>query len=93
MRGDVTPAWTLIIVPTDWDKPDIARRVEESGAGIQIPPAQCNPKRLRAAVEQVLGTPSFRQNAQRMAAAFARYGGPPAAADLLERLAAEQIPA
>jgi MGT family glycosyltransferase len=83
----------LIIVPTDWDKPDIARRVVETGAGIQLAPGQCTPKRLRAAVEQVLGTPSFRRNAQRMAAAFARYGGPQAAADLLEKLAAERIPA
>jgi len=83
----------LIVVPTDWDKPDIARRVVETGAGISLAPGQCTPQRLRAAVERVLGTPSFRQNAQRMAAAFARYGGPQAAAGLLEKLAAGQIPA
>ena len=83
----------LIVVPTEWDKPDIARRVVETGAGLSLPPAQCTPAGLRAAVEQVLGTPSFRHNAQRMAAAFARYGGPQAAADLLERLAAGQTPA
>jgi MGT family glycosyltransferase len=83
----------LIVVPTEWDKPDIARRVVETGAGLSLPPAQCTPDGLRAAVEQVLGTPSFRQNAQRMAAAFARYGGPQAAADLLEKLAAGRTPA
>jgi|HubBroStandDraft_1064217.scaffolds.fasta_scaffold00451_6 MGT family glycosyltransferase len=83
----------LIIVPTEWDKPDIARRVVETGAGVRLEPKQCTPQGLRAAVEQVLGTPSFRQNAQRMAAAFARYGGPQAAADLLEKLASGQIPA
>jgi MGT family glycosyltransferase len=83
----------LIVVPTDWDKPDIARRVVETGAGIQLAPGQCTPKQLRAAVERILGDPSFRQNAQRMAAAFARYGGPQAAADLLENLAAERTPA
>lgn len=77
----------LIVVPTDWDKPDIARRVAESGAGIHLPPADCTPQGLRAAVEQVLRTPSYRQNAKRMAAAFARYGGPPAAANMLEKLA------
>jgi UDP:flavonoid glycosyltransferase YjiC (YdhE family) len=43
-------------------------------------------------VEQVLHTPSFRQNAQRMAAAFARYGGPAAAADLLESMASVRQP-
>ena len=77
----------LIIVPTEWDKPDIARRVVETGAGLRLLPKDCTPARLRAAVEQVLTVPSFRQNAQRMAAAFARYGGPQAAADLLEGLA------
>jgi MGT family glycosyltransferase len=83
----------LIIVPTEWDKPDIARRVVETGAGLRLEPGQCTPQRLRAAVERVLGTPSFRQNAQRMAAAFARYGGPQAAAGLLEDLAEGRIPA
>lgn len=83
----------LIIVPTEWDKPDIARRVVETGAGLLLEPKRCTPKGLREAVEQVLGTPSFRQNAQRMAAAFARYGGPLAAAELLEKLADGRIPA
>ena len=77
----------LIIVPTEWDKPDIARRVVETGAGIRLAPGQCTPQRLRAAVEEVLGNPSFRQNAKRMAEIFGRYGGPAAAADLLENLA------
>jgi MGT family glycosyltransferase len=83
----------LIIVPTEWDKPDIARRVVETGAGVRLEPAQCTPQGLRAAVEQVLGNPAFRQNAQRMAAAFARYGGPQAAASLLEKLAEDRTPA
>jgi MGT family glycosyltransferase len=82
----------LIIVPTEWDKPDIARRVVETGAGLRLAPSQCTPERLRAAVQQVLTTPSFRQNAQRMAAAFARYGGPLAAAELLEQLPAATRP-
>lgn len=83
----------LIVVPTEWDKPDLARRVVESGAGIRLAPEHCTPDRLRAAVEQVLHTPSFRQNAQRMAAAFARYGGPPAAAAMLEGMVKTRQPA
>ena len=83
----------LIVVPTEWDKPDLARRVVESGAGMRLGPEQCTPQRLREAVEQVLRTPSFRHNAQRMAAAFARYGGPAAAADLLEAMAGVGQPA
>lgn len=76
----------LIIVPTEWDKPDIARRVVETGAGMRLNPEDCTPEKLRAAVQHVLNTPSFRQNAKRMAAAFARYGGPVTAAELLESL-------
>jgi len=77
----------LIVIPTEWDKPEVARRVVESGAGIQLAPGNCTPKRLRAAVQKVLAEPSFRRNAQRLSQAFARYGGPSLAADLLGKLA------
>jgi MGT family glycosyltransferase len=83
----------MIVVPTDWDKPDIARRVVETGAGIRLNPGECTPKRLRAAVERILSDPSYRQNARRMAGVFGRYRGPLAAAELLEELAGVKAPA
>jgi MGT family glycosyltransferase len=76
----------LVIVPTEWDKPENAQRVVEAGAGLRLAPRACTPARLRAAVEQILADPSFRQNAQRLAAIFARYDGAPHAAELLEEL-------
>jgi MGT family glycosyltransferase len=76
----------MVIVPTEWDKPEIAQRVVEAGAGIRLSPARCTPKRLRAAVERVLEEPSFKQNAQRLATIFSQYGGPDRAAELLEKL-------
>jgi MGT family glycosyltransferase len=76
----------LVIVPTEWDRPENAQRVVEAGAGLRIDPKQCTPERLRAAVERVLNEPSFRKNAQRLASDFARYGGPARAARLLEDL-------
>jgi MGT family glycosyltransferase len=76
-----------VVVPTEWDKFENAQRVVEAGAGLRLEPKRCTPERLRAAVERVLGEPSFRQNAQRLAAAFARYGGAAQAAELLEGLA------
>lgn len=82
----------LVIVPTEWDKPENAQRVAEAGAGLRIEPRKCTPERLRAAVERVLSEPSFRQNAQRLAAACARYGGPAQATELLESLAARGRP-
>ena len=77
----------LVVSPTEWDRQENAQRVVEAGAGIRIPAERCTPQRLRAAVEQVLRTPSYRNNARRLAAACARYPGPSQAAELLEKLA------
>jgi MGT family glycosyltransferase len=76
----------LVIVPTEWDRPENAQRVVEAGAGLRIAPDRCTPERLRAAVERVLNEPSFRDNARRLAGLFAQYGGPARAAQLLEEL-------
>jgi len=76
----------MVVVPTQWEKPDNAQRVVEAGAGIRLAPRRCTPMVLREAVEQVLREPSYRQNALRLAAAFRRYGGAARAAELLEGL-------
>jgi MGT family glycosyltransferase len=77
----------LVVVPTEWDRPENAQRVVEAGAGLRIAPSQCSPKRLRAAIERVLSEPSFRMNAKRLADFCSRYGGPVLGAELLESLA------
>ena len=76
----------LIVVPTEWDKAENAQRVVEAGAGLRIPPRQCTPAKLRAAVERVLAEPSFRENARRLSKIFAGYAGPARAAELVEQL-------
>lgn len=78
----------LVVIPTEWDKPENAQRVVDAGAGVRISPRRLTPGRLRAAVEQVLADPSYRENARRLAADFASYGGPARAAELLEGLTA-----
>jgi MGT family glycosyltransferase len=78
----------LVVVPTEWDRPENAQRVVEAGAGLRIPPGRCTPERLRAAVERILREPSFRMNAQRLAAVCAGYRGPDRASELLEGLCA-----
>ncbi len=78
----------LVIVPTEWDRPENAQRVVEAGAGLRITPTRCTPQRLRAAVERVLNEPSFRRNAQRLARSFTEYEGPSRAAKMLENLSA-----
>ena len=76
----------LVVVPTEWDRPENAQRVVEAGAGLRIAPDECSPARLRAAVDRVLNESSFRDNARRLAASFAQFGGPVRAAALLEEL-------
>ena len=76
----------LVVVPTEWDKPENAQRVVEAGAGLRLAPARLTPGRLRTAVERVLEDPSFRRNAKRLATDLGRYAGPARAAELLERL-------
>jgi UDP:flavonoid glycosyltransferase YjiC (YdhE family) len=76
----------VILAPTEWDKPDVAQRVAATGAGLLLPPSQRTPRGLRAAVKRVLGTPSFRASARRLARALERAPGPVGAARLLEQL-------
>jgi MGT family glycosyltransferase len=80
----------LVVVPTAWDQPENAWRVNEAGAGIRLSPSECTPERICSAVERVLREPSFRQNARRLGGQFAGYGGAAQAADLLEGLAIHQ---
>jgi MGT family glycosyltransferase len=77
----------MVLVPTTWDKPDNARRVTETGAGIRLPPRRLSAEKLRAAVREVLDRPSYREAAQRLAGKLAAAPGPPRAAELLEQLA------
>lgn len=76
----------LVLVPTEWDKPDIAQRVVEAGAGIRLAPRLCTPARLRERVLEALRNPTYRANARRLAEQFGRAGGAETAADLLVAL-------
>jgi MGT family glycosyltransferase len=76
----------LVLVPTEWDKPETAQRVVEAGVGVRLAPRQCTPENLRACVETVLRVPSYRANARRMAGIIAGYGGARRGAELLVEL-------
>ena len=76
----------LVVVPTGWDLPENAQRVVEAGVGVRLELKHCTPKKLRGAVETVLNDPAYRHKAQLMGDALARRGGPPRAAQLLEKL-------
>ncbi len=78
----------MVIVPTEWDKPENAQRVVEAGAGVRLSPRRLSPERLRRAVETVLGEPRFRESARRMSKNLASRDGLAEAARLLEELPA-----
>ncbi len=79
----------MILIPTEWDKPELAQRIVAAGAGISIPPAKVTPQSIRAAVERILREPGFRQGVTRLAEAAERYGGADQAAALLEEFEAK----
>jgi MGT family glycosyltransferase len=81
----------LVIVPTDWDKPDIAQRVVQAGAAIRITPRNCSPARLREAVEKLLNDDSFRANARRLGNSLSATRGPAQAAELLEGIVPTEV--
>jgi MGT family glycosyltransferase len=80
----------MIIIPTEWDKPEIAQRIVEAGAGIRIMPEKLTPASLRAAVEKILANPSYKTGVGRLKQAAARYGGADQAAELLEQFVASR---
>jgi UDP:flavonoid glycosyltransferase YjiC (YdhE family) len=82
----------LVVAGGTLDKPEIARRVAASGAGIDLRTGRPSPARVREAVERVLAEPAYRDRAGRVAASLARHGGVVAAADLVERLATTRAP-
>jgi UDP:flavonoid glycosyltransferase YjiC (YdhE family) len=77
----------LVVAGGTLDKPEIARRVARSGAGVDLRTGRPAAAAVRAAVDRVLGTPSYRQRAGEIATSLAAHGGVATAAGLLERLA------
>lgn len=73
----------VVAVPFGRDQPEVARRVEVSGAGVRLPARRLTPERLRQAVHAAI---ERRAAAERIAAAFRATGGAAAAADALEQL-------
>jgi MGT family glycosyltransferase len=75
----------LVLAPIRDDQPVVARQVEVAGAGLRVRFGRVDAATLRTAVATVLEQPSYREAAATIRAAFARAGGPEAAADALER--------
>lgn len=76
----------LIVAGGSLDKPEVARRVRWSGAGLDLRTGTPKAARIVAAVDQVLTDPRFRARARELGAAVTAAGGAPAAGDLIEGL-------
>jgi MGT family glycosyltransferase len=74
-------------VPFMRDQLEVARRAEHCGGGTILRPKRLRPDRLLAAVEEAI---ACRPGAERVRDAFARAGGPDAAASALEGLVEER---
>jgi len=75
----------LVAIPITNDQPGVAARILASGTGLFLPLAQLNAETLRGLVDEVLGTPRYRERALAMKAAIGEVDGLGMAADLIER--------
>lgn len=82
----------LVVAPAGADQGEVAQRVVACGAGLRVDLYRIGPMELRRCIREVLGTPSYRKAAARVAADFRRCDGPGIGTDLLERLALTRQP-
>lgn len=82
----------LVVVPISADQPLNARRCRELGVSATVAPDERTPDRIRAATLDVLGDPTYRQAAQRIAAEALRRPDLDHALDLVETLARDRLP-
>lgn len=75
----------LVLLPVANDHPGVAARVARLGAGELIPIKKLTVAKLRAVVQRVLGSASYRERAQECAGKLRLVDGPAQAAELIER--------
>jgi MGT family glycosyltransferase len=79
----------MIVAGGDRDKPEVAARVDYSGAGLSLRTGRPSAHRVRAGYDLVTGSPEYRARAQAVAAEMAALGGLGRAADLVEEVLAD----
>ena len=82
----------MVAIPIAYDEPGVAARIEWFGTGVRIPAAECEPARLRKAIETVLSEDSFRASARRFQQIIRERDGLRRAADIIEQVAATGQP-
>lgn len=82
----------MVAIPLVNDGPGIAARIEWTGTGVRVPVAECEPLRLRKAIEQVLRDDSFHRSARRFQRIIQETDGLRKAADIIQKVAATGEP-
>jgi MGT family glycosyltransferase len=82
----------LIVAGATEDKPEVANRVAFSKTGINLKTNTPTVEQIRAAVQQILADPVYRENPQTMRERMRRFDAANEASALLERLAKTRMP-
>ena len=81
----------MVALPIAFEQPATAARLERVGAGIALHRRR-SARRVRSAIETVLGDQAYRASAGRLAQEIARSGGATRAADLIARALGGGVP-
>lgn len=81
----------LVVAGTTEDKPEVAARVERSGAGLSLRTSTPSERVLKAAVREVLDSPGFRRRAELLADEYRAHSPGTLAADHVEQLAGVRV--
>jgi MGT family glycosyltransferase len=79
----------MVVLPLFWDQYDNAQRLHDTGFGIRLDTYRHAPEELTAAIERLLADPPLRQRLDAVSERLAATPGTVAAADLIERVAAD----
>jgi MGT family glycosyltransferase len=75
----------MVAIPVSIDQPGVAARIAYTRTGAYVPIKELTASRLSTLIDDVLGNPEYRHNANKMKETIARTNGLEKAADLLEQ--------
>ncbi len=81
----LTQGVPMVAIPVSIDQPGVAARIAYTKTGAYVPLRELTAARLSTLIDDVLGNPEYRHNANKMKEAIARTNGLEKAADLLEQ--------
>jgi MGT family glycosyltransferase len=76
----------VIVAGATEDKMEVAARVENSGAGINLRKQNPTSKDIKNAVKKIFSDPSYKKNAEKIQADFAKYDATKLAVEYIEEL-------